>query len=135
MTSTTVMGRVPDGTPTGMPPSAGTAARAQGGRPGVPVKRGVNPWIWLLAVVALLAVLGGVAWAFGGASGLFGAAAVDVPNVVYQVHMYTPHSYTHQGVESIAMGCRKNGQKHLNPSLPCAPSCRTRFTTTCCFRS
>ncbi len=25
---------------------------------------------------------------------------VDVPNVVYQVHMYVPHTYTHQGVVS-----------------------------------
>jgi aryl-phospho-beta-D-glucosidase BglC (GH1 family) len=25
---------------------------------------------------------------------------VDVPNVIYQVHLYTPHPYTHQGVNS-----------------------------------
>ncbi len=29
---------------------------------------------------------------------------IDVPNVVYQVHMYTPHTFTHQGVFSKTVG-------------------------------
>jgi serine/threonine-protein kinase len=36
----------------------------------------------VFGVLAIIAVLGGVAWALGGAGSLFGPGAVDVPNVV-----------------------------------------------------
>jgi endoglucanase len=34
----------------------------------------------------------------GNPNGLVGFRPIDVPNVVYSVHMYLPHSFTHQGV-------------------------------------
>lgn len=36
--------------------------------------------------------------AWGGPDGLRDFAPIDVPNVVYSVHMYIPHEFTHQGV-------------------------------------
>jgi serine/threonine-protein kinase len=48
----------------------------------VPVKRSISPWVWLFGVLAVLAVLGGIALAVGGAGTLFGPPPVDVPNVV-----------------------------------------------------
>jgi aryl-phospho-beta-D-glucosidase BglC (GH1 family) len=35
--------------------------------------------------------------------------AVDIPNVVYQVHMYEPHPFTHQGIESPVTGVQYPG--------------------------
>lgn len=37
---------------------------------------------------------------WGGPDGLRHFVPVDVPNVVYSVHMYIPHEFTHQGVHS-----------------------------------
>jgi hypothetical protein len=34
----------------------------------------------------------------GNPSGFVGLRPIDVPNVVYSVHMYLPHAFTHQGV-------------------------------------
>ena len=34
---------------------------------------------------------------WGGPGGLRDFAPIDVPNVVYSVHMYEPHAFTHQG--------------------------------------
>jgi len=34
---------------------------------------------------------------------------LDVPNVVYQVHMYVPHAFTHQGVSNAVTGVRYPG--------------------------
>lgn len=36
--------------------------------------------------------------AWGGPEGLLELAPIDVPNVVYSVHMYKPHAFTHQNV-------------------------------------
>lgn len=36
---------------------------------------------------------------WGGPEGFAWLAPVDVPRVIYQVHMYLPHTYTHQGVK------------------------------------
>jgi beta-lactam-binding protein with PASTA domain/tRNA A-37 threonylcarbamoyl transferase component Bud32 len=71
MDQTSVMGRVP-----GQQPAAGAR------RPGVPVKkRRSTAWIWVLGVLALIAMLGGLAWAaFGGQ--LLGPPKVEVPSVV-----------------------------------------------------
>ena len=80
MESTTVMGRVPSDVPAG--PVTGTRGRTGTAPPRVPVKRAVSPWVWLLGALAVLLLLGGVAWAVGGAGALFGPPPVDVPNLV-----------------------------------------------------
>ncbi len=41
---------------------------------------------------------------WGGPDGLKDFAPIDVPNVVYSVHMYVPHDFTHQGVYSEGKG-------------------------------
>ena len=78
MDSTTVMGRVPSDPPA----SPARTARPGGKRPGIPVKRGISPWVWVIGIVAAVAILGGIAWAAGGVGLLFGPALVEVPNVV-----------------------------------------------------
>lgn len=35
---------------------------------------------------------------FDGAANFKYMSVVDIPNVIYEVHMYTPHSFTHQGI-------------------------------------
>jgi beta-lactam-binding protein with PASTA domain/tRNA A-37 threonylcarbamoyl transferase component Bud32 len=71
MDATSVMGTVP-----------GQQQPAAARRPGVPVKkRRSTAWMWTLAVLALIAVLGGVAWAAFG-NQLLGPPKVQVPNVV-----------------------------------------------------
>ncbi|MEY3896185.1 MAG: hypothetical protein RLZZ214_1705 [Verrucomicrobiota bacterium] len=46
----------------------------------------------------------------GSAEGFTGFAPVDLPNIVYSFHMYTPFTYTHQGVDAPAAPIGYPGQ-------------------------
>jgi endoglucanase len=46
---------------------------------------------------------------WGGPSGLTELAPIDVSNVVYSVHMYVPHAFTHQGVHTSGPAYRYPG--------------------------
>jgi endoglucanase len=64
---------------------------------------------------------------WGSADGFRDLDPVDVPNVVYQTHMYFPHTFTHQGVSNTTTGIAFPGEidgqwhdkaalrKHLEP--------------------
>ena len=78
MDSTTVMGRVPGSAGAGGTHRA--AARRPSAPPAEPPKRRSWTWMWVLLVIAALALLGGLALAFGG-SALF-QPAIPAPKVV-----------------------------------------------------
>jgi len=47
---------------------------------------------------------------WGDPAGLRELRPLDVPNVVYSVHMYLPHAFTHQGVGGRGPPCRYPGE-------------------------